>query len=102
MKPELTIKFLQYLNQKQQDAGFTLIELLVVIITIGILSAIALPNFLNQTAKAKQSEAKQNIGVVNHAQITYRTENSSFADSFDKLALGTLAGGTSASTKNYT
>jgi type IV pilus assembly protein PilA len=102
MKPELQAKFLQHLNKKNQDEGFTLIELLVVIIIIGILAAIALPNFLNQSAKAKQSEAKQNIGVINRTQTAYRTENTSFANSFDVLAIGTLTGsGTTASTTNY-
>lgn len=101
MRAELKAKFLQHLNQKKQDEGFTLIELLVVIIIIGILSAIALPNFLNQSAKAKQSEAKQNIGVVNRTQTAYRTENSQFATSFDVLAIGTLKGNDSSTTSNY-
>lgn len=104
MKTELKAKFLQHLLQKKQDdQGFTLIELLVVIIIIGVLSAIALPNFLNQTAKAKQSEAKQNIGVINRSQTAYRTERNSFANSFDELGIGTLRGaaGAAATTTNF-
>lgn len=102
MKAELKAKFLHHLlNKKKEDEGFTLIELLVVIIIIGILSAIALPNFLNQSAKAKQSEAKQNIGVINRTQTAYRTENNAFAATFDTLAIGTLKGGSAASTTNY-
>ncbi len=89
MKTELKAKFLQHLlNKKKDDKGFTLIELLVVIIIIGVLSAIALPSFLNQTAKAKQSEAKTTIGSVNGAQATFRNTGNSFANSMSQLALG--------------
>lgn len=101
MKTELTVKLLQHLCQKKQDEGFTLIELLVVIIIIGILSAIALPSMLSHTGKAKQAEAKQNIGIVNRAQVAYRTEYSQFAASFDALAIGSLAGSSNVTTTNY-
>ncbi len=88
---------LQYLNNKKAQKGFTLIELLVVIIIIGILSAIALPAFLNQAAKAKQSEAKQALGALNRGQQAYRLENNEFAQDVVKLALGVET-----DTKNYT
>jgi type IV pilus assembly protein PilA len=88
MKPELQAKFLQHLNRKQGDKGFTLIELLVVIIIIGILAAIALPTFLNQTAKGKQSEAKNTVSAVNKSQTAYRVENTAFASNMSTLSLG--------------
>jgi type IV pilus assembly protein PilA len=59
--------------------GFTLIELLVTIIIVGILAAIALPSFLNQTAKAKGTEAKSNLGSINRTQQAYRYEHDRFA-----------------------
>ena len=88
MKTEFQARFLQHLAQKKEDQGFTLIELLVVIIIIGILSAIALPSFLNQANKAKQSEAKQYVGSMNRAQQAYYLENSEFGSSVDMLGLG--------------
>lgn len=105
MRTELKSKFIQHLNRKHQTEGFTLIELLAVIIIIGILSAIAIPNFLNQDVKAKQSEAKQNVVLINKSQSAYRSEKNSFATSFNILAIGSISdslGVGSGSTTNYT
>ncbi len=88
MKTELKAKFLQHLNQKKHEEGFTLIELLVVIIIIGILAAIALPSFLSQANKAKQTEAKQYISSVNKGLQAFYAENTKFTTDVSLLGLG--------------
>ncbi|OYD94328.1 general secretion pathway protein GspH [Nostoc sp. 'Peltigera membranacea cyanobiont' 213] len=99
MKTELKAKFLQHiLNKKKNEEGFTLIELLVVIIIIGILSAIALPSFLNQANKAKQSEAKTYVGSMNRAQQAYYLEQNTFALAGE---IGKLGLGIATQTTNY-
>ena len=97
MKSDFKTKLIQHmLNKKNGEKGFTLIELLVVIIIIGILAAIALPSFLNQTSKAKQSEAKTYVATINKTQQAYFTEKGTFAPGLTYLSLGTPA-----ATDNY-
>jgi type IV pilus assembly protein PilA len=64
LRPQLRTALLRKLSsptkhkQNALQKGFTLVELMIVIVIVGILSAVALPNFLNQTNKAKATEAK--------------------------------------------
>jgi type IV pilus assembly protein PilA len=57
------------------ERGFTLIELLVVILIVGILAAIAIPAFLNQTSKANDAAAKTQVGTLQTSMFAYATEH---------------------------
>lgn len=59
--------------------GFTLIELMIVVAIIGILAAIAIPNFLKYQLRSKTSEAKTVIGGIKTSQESFRSEYDGYA-----------------------
>jgi type IV pilus assembly protein PilA len=66
-------------------AGFTLIELMIVVGIIGILVAIAAPNFNRYQAKARQSEAKIGLAAIYSAEKSFFTEYSVYDDACDAI-----------------
>jgi prepilin-type N-terminal cleavage/methylation domain-containing protein len=62
--------------KRNEQRGFTLIELLVVITIIGILAAIALPNYIKAKDKAKEAEVKSNCHTIQIALERYATDHS--------------------------
>lgn len=65
--------------------GFTLVELLVVVAIIGILSALAIPNFLRFQARSKQSEVKSNLKAAFTAETAYHQEQGTFSACVNKI-----------------
>ncbi len=73
--------------------GFTLVELLVVVVIIGILAAIALPNFIGAQKKAKAAAVKGNMRTIQIASESYATDSGgSYGKNADILPY--LPGGT--------
>lgn len=64
----------------RNNKGFTLIELMIVVAIIGILAAIAIPNFMSYQCKAKQAEAKNLLGAARTAAEVYYAEYSTYTD----------------------
>ena len=62
------------LKQLQGHKGFTLIELMIVVAIIGILAAIAIPNFLQYQMKSRQSEAKTNLQAIKTSEVSFQAE----------------------------
>jgi len=75
----------------RKQEGFTLIELMIVVAIIGILAAIAIPNFMQYQAKSKQSEAKTNLGGIYTSEVAYFGEANAFSDSFTAIGFDVAA-----------
>ena len=91
----------EILNQVQDDVffynnGFTLIELLVVVLIIGILAAVALPQYQKAVEKSKVTQVTALLKSLGDAQESYRLANGAYATSFDELSVDIPWTGTAA------
>jgi type IV pilus assembly protein PilA len=77
---------------KKLRAGFTLIELMIVVAIIGILAAIAIPNFMRFQARSKQSEAKANLKSVFTSEKAYFGEKDKYVTDFTAIGFQPEAG----------
>ena len=66
------------MRSSKKSKGFTLIELMIVVAIIGILAAIAIPNFIGMQKRAKTSEAKSSLGEIRTLEEAYRAENETY------------------------
>ncbi|MBW2064737.1 MAG: prepilin-type N-terminal cleavage/methylation domain-containing protein [Deltaproteobacteria bacterium] len=79
------------MNKKMSEEGFTLIELMIVIAIIGILAAIAIPQFSAYRKRSYNSAAQSDLRNAATAQEAYYVDHQTYADTLDDI-LGSTYG----------
>jgi general secretion pathway protein G len=79
------------LNIDRQNRGYTLIEILIVIAIIGILAAIAIPNFMSYRYKAQVALAVSELKMIEKAIANFGAERGRLPDSLDDIGLRPMA-----------
>ena len=75
----------------RKNQGFTLIELMIVVVIIGILAAIAIPNFIAMQNRAKEGSTKANMHTLQLSAEDYGVQNDGvYAATMDGTHIGNL------------
>src|SRR6267143_4513671 len=79
-------------KRSRSRGGFTLIELMIVVGLIGLIAAVAVPNFITYQARARRSEGFAHVAGIAHAYKIYQADKGSYPDMrVETAALGAAA-----------
>jgi prepilin-type N-terminal cleavage/methylation domain-containing protein len=86
----------------RRDAGFTLIELMIVVVVIGILAAVAIPNFIEMQARSKEAGVKSNMHTFQLSAEDYGVQNDGRYAGNGVLVVPLMPGGSSNFKNSFT
>ena len=82
---ETMIRMANPQKKATSESGFTLVELMIVMFIIGILAAIAIPNYLKSVNKAKEAVLKEDLHTMRSAIDSYTVDKEKAPQSLDDL-----------------
>jgi prepilin-type N-terminal cleavage/methylation domain-containing protein len=77
----------------RRDPGFTLVELMIVVAVIGVLAAVAIPNFISMQGRAREAGVKANMHTFQLSAEDYGVQNGGFYPANGAVVVPLMPGG---------